>query len=118
MEQLEVISWKTLDALKQSATKITETIGDLDTDEQMSVFCMIEEDFLELYYSELDSNFIRRYEDEEEFLKYIGIRKNEFGEEEFDAMDYYSEDSNFGDENSNEDYNGYNIRDEDEEDDF
>ena len=30
MEQMEVISWKTLDALKQAATHVEEIIGDLD----------------------------------------------------------------------------------------
>jgi len=115
MEQLEVISWKTLDAIKQAASKVVEIIGDLDTDEQMSVFCNIEEDYLELFYSELDSNFIRHFEDEEEFFKYIGMRKSELGEEDFDSLDYYSEDSNFDDENSGDDYDGYNIRDEEDD---
>ena len=48
MEQLEIISWQTLDTLKAAATKIIEVIGDLDADEHMSVFCYIEDDYLEL----------------------------------------------------------------------
>ncbi|MCK4836921.1 MAG: hypothetical protein KAT17_09795 [Candidatus Aminicenantes bacterium] len=114
MEQLEVISWKILDAIKESATKIVEIIGDLDTFEHMSVFCQVDEDFIELYYSELDSNYIRHFEDEEEFSKSLAIRKNEFGEENSDSMDYYDDD-NFGDENTDENYNGYNIKDEEDE---
>jgi len=116
MQQIEVVSWKTLNALKQAAT-IEEIIGDLDTNEQMAVFCSIEEDYLELYFSELESNYIRHYEDEEEFLKYIETRKNEFGEEDFDSMDYY-EDEGFEDQDGEDDYAGYKIKDEDEEEDF
>ena len=118
MEQIEVISWKTLDALRNSATKTVEIIGDLDTDEQMSVFCHIEEDFFELYYSELESSYIRHFEDEEELEKHINTRKNEFGEEEFNSMDYYGDDENFDDENSGENFEGYKIADGEEDDEF
>jgi len=114
MEQIEVISWKTLDAIKQAST-ILDTIGDLDTNEQMAVFCSIEEDFFELYYSELEANYVRHFEDEEEMYKYIDIRKNEFGEEDFDSVDYYEEDDSFEDDGV-DDYSGYKIRDDDEED--
>lgn len=117
MEQIEVISWKTLDALKKSATKIIEIIGDLDTNEQMAVFCSIEEDFLELYYSEVDSSFIRHFEDEDELYKYIDKRKSEFGEEDFDSSDYF-DDENFSDENSGENFDGYSIKEEDESDEY
>jgi len=118
MEQIEIVSWKTLDALKDSATKIIEVIGDLDTFEHMSVFCHIDDDFLELYYSELDANYLRHFEDEEEFFKVLNLRKTEFGEEDFDSVDYYDEDNQFDDENTEENYDGYNIKDEDEEDDL
>lgn len=114
MEQIEVISWKTLDALKQAATHIEEIIGDIDTHEQMAVFCSVEEDFLELYYSELEGNYIRHFDDEEEMLKHMTLRKNEFGESDFDSVEYYDEDGSY-DEGNEEDFNGYKIRDEDEE---
>ncbi len=117
MEQMEVISWKTLDALKQAATHVEEIIGDLDTHEQMAVFCSIEEDYLELYYSELEGNYIRHFEDEEEMLKYINLRKNEFGENNFDPADYYDDEGGY-EEGSDEDFSGYKIRDEDEEDEY
>ena len=115
MEQIEVISWRTLEVLKESATKIIGTIGDLDTHEHMSVFCHIDDDYLELYCSELDSNYIRHFEDEEEFFKFLDDRKKEFGEEDFDSTDYYQDDNNFNDENSEENYDGYNIKDEEDE---
>ena len=117
MEQIEVISWKTLDAIKQAATHNFDTFGDLDTNEQMAVFCAVEDDFFELYYSELESNYIRHFEDEEEMYKHMDIRKTEFGED-YDTIDYYDDDNNFDDSNSGEDYSGYKIKDEDEDDDF
>jgi hypothetical protein len=116
MQQIEVISWKTLDALKQAATHIEEILGDLDTNEQMAVFCSIEEDYLELYYTELEGNYIRHFDDEEEMLKSLTERKTELGEEEYD-LDYLEEETEYDEENE-EDYTGYKIRDEDEEDEF
>jgi hypothetical protein len=118
MEQLEVISWQTLDALKNAATKIVESIGDLDSDEHMSVFCYIEDDYLELFYSELDANFIRHFEDEEEFYKIVEVRKNEFGEENFDSVNYYEEEENFGDEEGDEDLDGFDLKDDEEDEDY
>jgi hypothetical protein len=118
MEQIEVISWKTLDALKQAATHIVKIIGDIDTNEQMSVFCSIEEDFLELYYSELEGNYIRHFEDEEEMQKYMDIRKNELGEDDFDSVNYYGDDSDFDGQGSGEDFTGYKIGNEDDEEEF
>jgi hypothetical protein len=115
MEQIEVISWKTLDAIKQAAN-IVETVGDLDTNEQMAVFCSIEEDFFELYYSELESNYIRHFEDEEELYKYLDIRKNEFGEEDYDTVDYYDDDA--FDESEEDEYHDYKNRDSEEDEDF
>lgn len=118
MQQIEVISWKTLDALKGAATKLVEIIGDLDTNEQMAIFCTIEDDFLELYYSEADSSYLRHYEDEDEFFKYIELRKKELGEDEFASLDYYDDEGNPDDENSRDDFDGFNIREEDEVDEF
>jgi len=46
MEEMEIMSWLTLDALKKEAT-IIETIGDLQTGHCMAVFCIIEDDFIE-----------------------------------------------------------------------
>ncbi len=117
MQQIEVNSWKTLDAIKQASNHTYDTIGDLDTNEQMAVFCSIEDDYFELYYSELESNYIRHFEREEEMVKYIDQRKNEFGEEDFGGVEYYDEDE-YNNSGSEEDYSGYRIRDEGEEEDF
>ncbi|MCK5058676.1 MAG: hypothetical protein KAT34_18630 [Candidatus Aminicenantes bacterium] len=114
MEQIEVVSWKTLNAIKQVA-KMEEVIGDLDTNEQMAVFCTIEEDYLELYYSESENNYIRHFEDEKEFLKNIDLRKNEFGEEDFDPIEFYDEDG-YENQTPGEDLSGYKVGDENDDD--
>ena len=117
MEQIEVMSWKTLDALKQAATHVEEALGDLDTNEQMAVFLMIDDDYIELYYSELEGNFIRHFDDEEEMLKYLTLRRTEFGESDYDPVDYYEDEGEY-DDGDDEDYTGYKIRSEEEDEDF
>ncbi|MCJ7586576.1 MAG: hypothetical protein MUQ00_01530, partial [Candidatus Aminicenantes bacterium] len=62
MEEIEIASWNTLDAIKKAA-KVVDTVGNLQTGHSMSVFCQIEEDFLELVYSDAAINTLRRYED-------------------------------------------------------
>jgi len=87
MEEIEITSWLTLDAIKKETT-IIETLGNLQTGHCMAVFCFIEDDFLELCYSDSISNFIRRFEDREEFELGLEKRKEEFGEARFeDEMD-------------------------------
>jgi len=83
MEEIEILSWKTLDALKEKA-KIIEKIGDLQSEYGLSIFCQIEDDYLELFYSDFESNYLRRYEDEEEFEKAIEQRKEEIGEARYE----------------------------------
>ncbi len=83
MEEIEIMSWLTLDAIKKGA-KTEETVGDLQTGHCMSVFCRIEEDLLELCYSDTASNFLRRYEDRDEFQLAIDKRKKEVGDSRYD----------------------------------
>ena len=83
MEEIEVMSWLTLDAIKK-ASETEETVGDLQTGHCMSVFCRIEEDLLELCYSDTASNFVRRYEDKDEFQLAIEKRKEEAGDTRYD----------------------------------
>lgn len=83
MEEIEVTSWLTLDAIK-NASQTEETVGDLQTGHCMSVFCRIEDDFLELCYSDTASNFMRRYEDIDEFKLAIEKRKEEVGDSRYD----------------------------------
>jgi hypothetical protein len=83
MEEIEIMSWLTLDAIKKVAVT-EETVGDLQTGHCMSVFCSIEDDLLELCYSDTASNFMRRYEDSEEFKLAIEKRKEEVGDSRYD----------------------------------
>ncbi len=96
MEEIEILSWKTLDALKEKA-KIIEKIGDLQSEYGLSIFCQIEDDYLELFYSDFESNYLRRYEDEEEFEKAIEQRKEEIGEARYeDELIGYEEEGEEG----------------------
>jgi hypothetical protein len=81
MEEIEITSWMTLDAIKKSkSTDIVESIGNLQTDHSISVFCVIEDDFLELCYSDSTANALRRYDDRAEFEEALEERKEEEGE--------------------------------------
>lgn len=117
MEEMEVISWTLLDAIKDASTRIIETIGNLDTEEQMSCFCLIEEDYLELHYSALESNYIRHYDDEDELFKQIALRQEELGEADLESVEYY-DDEDFSPKEDADDLDGYNIRTEEDEDAF
>ncbi|MGB7295693.1 MAG: hypothetical protein WBC70_08905 [Candidatus Aminicenantales bacterium] len=83
MEEIEITSWLTLDAIKKKA-KVVETVGNLQIGHSLSVFCIIDEDYLELYYSDSTANALRRYEDREEFDLASKERKEEDGERPFD----------------------------------
>lgn len=99
MEEIEITSWLTLDAIKNEA-EIEETVGDLQSGHFKSVFCKIEDDYLELLYSDSASSFIRRYEDKDEFLMAIEKRKEEVGEVLYDEESGYN---NFSEEDEEED---------------
>ena len=90
MEEIETMSWMTLDALKDGA-ELVETVGDLQSGSWKSIFCTIEEDFLELLYSDTASNFIRRFEDKEEFQLALEKRKEEVGETPFEEDSSFKE---------------------------
>ena len=100
MEEIEVTSWLTLDAIKKSS-ETEETVGDLQTGHCMSVFCRIEDDLLELCYSDTASNFVRRYEDKDEFQLAIEKRKEEVGESRYDDNTEF--DNNFAEEDIQDD---------------
>lgn len=91
MEDIELTSWLTLDAIKKEA-EIVESVGDLQSGHCVSVFCQIEDDFLELCYSDTASNFLRRYDDKEEFDLALEKRKEEFGEARFEEDNDLDED--------------------------
>jgi hypothetical protein len=91
MEEIEISSWLTLDALKKKAD-IVETVGNLQTGHSMSVFCQIEEDYLELVYSDATANVLRRYEDKDEFVEHLERRKGDDGEAPYEDEHEFDED--------------------------
>jgi hypothetical protein len=91
MEEIEISSWITLDAIKKKS-KVVETVGNLQTGHSMSVFCKIEDDYLELLYSDSAANYLRRYEDKDEFEVAIDERKEEDGETPFEEDHEFEED--------------------------
>ena len=115
MEEMEVSSWLTLDAIKKSKNaEIVETVGNLQTGHSKSIFCVIEDDYLELCYSDASANTIRRYEDRDEFDEALEERKEDDGEAHFagDGDKDYDEDEDEEDAEDIED--GFSVEDESE----
>jgi len=90
MEEIEIFSWLTLDAIKNAA-KAAQTVGDLQTGHCKSIFCKIEDDYLELCYSDTGSNFLRRYENKDEYDNALKKRKKEEGEAPFEEDQGYED---------------------------
>lgn len=90
MEEIEISSWLTLDAIK-NATNISETVGNLQAGPCKSIFCKIEDDYLELYYSDTGSNYLRRYENKDEYDAALEKRKEEEGETPFEENQAYED---------------------------
>ena len=115
MEEMEVTSWLTLDAIKKSkSAEVVETVGNLQTGHSMSVFCIIEEDCLELCYSDSAANTIRRFEDRDEFDAALEKRKEDDGEaphEDNGDKDYDEDEDEEEDEDIKE---GFSVEDETE----
>jgi hypothetical protein len=106
MEEIEIMSWVTLDAIKKKA-KIVETVGNLQTGHSMSVFCIIEEDYLELCYSDSSANYLRRYDDREELDLALEQRKEEDGEAPFQK-----EDLDYDEDHEDEEEDEFDVEDE------
>ena len=101
MEDIEITSWKILDAIQKEA-EVEEVVGDLQTGHQKSYFCIIEDDFIELVYSDTASNYIRCFSDREEFDAALEERKEDVGDAPFEEEPDFDE--NFEhDEASNRD---------------
>jgi hypothetical protein len=115
MEEMEVTSWLTLDAIRKSkGADVVETVGNLQTGHSKSVFLVIEDDYLELCYSDAASNTIRRFEDRDEFDEALEERKSDDGEAHFSGNGDkdYDEDE---DEDEGEDIkDGFSVEDESE----
>jgi len=113
MEEMEVTSWLTLDAIRKSkGADVVETVGNLQTGHSKSVFLIIEDDYLELVYSDASSNTIRRFEDRDELDEAIEERKEDDGQAHFsdDGDKDYDEDEDEEDDENIED--GFTVEDE------
>lgn len=110
MEEIEVASWLTLDAIKKAADAV-ETVGNLQTGHSMSVFCEIEEDYLELCYSDSAANVLRRYEDRDEFDLAVEQRKGEVGDAPFEDGKEFEKnfDGDDGNEEEGETEEGFQV---------
>jgi hypothetical protein len=101
MEEIEISSWATIDALKKAAD-IVETVGNLHSDQEMYVFCVLEEDYLELGYRLAGPNYLRRYTDEDELSEALEKRREGLDGSAVDDEDYdedlEDEDLDFDDE--------------------
>jgi hypothetical protein len=112
MEELEIGSWMTLDAIKKSkAAEIVESVGNLQTDHNMSVFCVIEDDYLELCYCDSAANTLRRFEDRDEFERALEERKEDAGEAPPDAEEERDDDD---DDDEDDDEAEFDVEDETE----
>lgn len=105
MEEIEVSSWLTLDAIKKAADTV-ETVGNLQIGHSMSVFCTVEEDYLELCYSDSAANVLRRYEDRDELDVALERRKEEVGDAPFEEGKDIDKDSDGEDEDEGDDETG------------
>lgn len=117
MEEMEVTSWLTLDAIKKSkSAEIVETVGNLQTGHSRSVFLIIDDDHLELCYSDAAANILRRFEDRGEFDEAIEERKADDGEalhaESGNGGEDFDEDEDEEDDEDLED--GFSVEDESE----
>lgn len=115
MEEMEITSWLTLDAIKKSkAAEIVESVGNLQTDHAMSVFCIVEDDYLELCYSDSAANTLRRFEDRGEFDEALEERKEESGEAHYEEDEDRDYDEDEKDDEDEEEEAGVELEDETE----
>ena len=115
MEEMEVTSWLTLDAIKKSKNaEIVETVGNLQTGHSRSVFCVIEDDYLELCYSDAAANTIRRYDDRDEFDEALEERKEDDGESPFEDDGDKDLDEDEDEEEGEDLEDGFSVEDESE----
>ena len=113
MEEMEVTSWLTLDAIRKSkSAEVVETIGNLQTGHSKSVFLVIEDDCLELCYSDSASNTIRRFEDRDEFEEAVEERKSDDGEAHFSGDGDKDLDENADEEDDEDIGDGFSVEDE------
>lgn len=108
MEEMEITSWAILDAIKKTSD-VVETVGNLQSEHNMSIFCTVEDDLLELVYSDSAVNYLRRFEDKDEFEEALEERKEDGGEAPYDK-----DDVEFEEDEDKEDEEEFDVEDESE----
>jgi hypothetical protein len=115
MEEMEITSWLTLDAIRKSkSAEVFETVGNLQTGHSKSVFLIIEDDYLELCYGDASSNTLRRFEDRDEFEEAIEERKTDDGEAHFAGNGDKDFDEDADEEDGEDLADGFSVEDETE----
>jgi len=81
MNKLEVNSWEILDILRDNAEKHYGQAGDLEKGDAIAHFCSIADDYIEIYYSDVATNYINHFDNEKEMRKIMKKRFKELGGE-------------------------------------
>ncbi|HOW85034.1 MAG TPA: hypothetical protein P5119_06720 [Candidatus Aminicenantes bacterium] len=115
MEEMEIRSWLTLDAIRKTkGAEVVETVGNLQTGHTKSVFVVIEDDYLELVYSDAASNTVRRFDDRDELDEAVEERRSENGEENFSDNGDQDYDKDEDEEDDEDLEDGFSVEDESE----
>ena len=99
MEDIEITSWLILDAIKDIGD-VVEDVGDLQTGHWKSIFCVVEDDHIELGYMDTASSYLRTFEDKEEFELAMERRRKDVGDAPYDEPGF---DDSFAGDNEDED---------------
>lgn len=99
MEDIEITSWQILDAIK-TVGEVIEEVGNLQTGHWKSVFCTVEDDYLELGYMDTASSYLRIFDDKDEFALAIERRRKDVGDTPYDEPDF--DDSFAGDDDEDD----------------
>ena len=91
MEQIDIQTWDLLDLIKENAEEIIEEMGSIEADGMMYIYCLLGEDYFELFYNEEDFSHVKYLSSEDDLKKAIQNRKEEFFPKEFDN-DFFDED--------------------------
>ncbi len=110
MEQIEINSWKALDALKEAATRQIFQLNDPGTDEISFLFIEIADDYLELQYNQFDISYIRHYPDEESCMFAVNERKAQLNFEDYQLDEQLVESLNADEPDSTDDLDDFSIK--------
>ncbi len=78
MNRLEVNSWEFLDSIKDKMEIIAQA-GDLDNGDALAIFGRIADDYIELFYSDIATNYVAHFDNENELREVMKKRFKELG---------------------------------------